>query len=137
MRAPPPPLVMASPSFPTRQQTSLSPESPEGDGHPSGCSQGCSEDRPGQRPARARGWAGSGDSRIPRVSCKCTQAFNLHNITCKHLWNRFELWPHCLPPRRGLNLSFFYFNWRLITILWWFLPYIHINQPWVYMCSPS
>ena len=23
------------------------------------------------------------------------------------------------------------------TILWWFLPYIHINQPWVYMCSPS
>ena len=23
------------------------------------------------------------------------------------------------------------------TILWWFLPYIHMNQPWVYMCSPS
>ena len=22
------------------------------------------------------------------------------------------------------------------TILWWFLPYIHMNQPWVYM-SPS
>ena len=22
------------------------------------------------------------------------------------------------------------------TILWWFLPYIHMNQPWVYMCSP-
>ena len=43
------------------------------------------------------------------------------------------------------SLSFFffffhfliYFNWRLITILWWFLPYIHMNQPWVYMCSPS
>ena len=31
----------------------------------------------------------------------------------------------------------FFFNWRLITILWWFLPYIHMNQPWVYMCSPS
>ena len=32
-----------------------------------------------------------------------------------------------------------FFNWRLInfTILWWFLPYIHMNQPWVYMCSPS
>ena len=30
-----------------------------------------------------------------------------------------------------------YFNWRLITVLWWFLPYIHMNQPWVYMCSPS
>ena len=23
------------------------------------------------------------------------------------------------------------------TILWWFFPYIHMNQPWVYMCSPS
>ena len=23
------------------------------------------------------------------------------------------------------------------TIFWWFLPYIHTNQPWVYMCSPS
>ena len=30
------------------------------------------------------------------------------------------------------------FNWRLLigdfTILWWFLPYIHMNQPWMYMC---
>ena len=23
------------------------------------------------------------------------------------------------------------------TILWWFLPYIDMNQPWMYMCSPS
>ena len=23
------------------------------------------------------------------------------------------------------------------TIVWWFLPYIHMNQPWMYMCSPS
>ena len=22
------------------------------------------------------------------------------------------------------------------TILWWFLPYIDMNQPWVYMCPP-
>ena len=28
-------------------------------------------------------------------------------------------------------------NWRLITILGWFFPYIHKNQPWVYMYSPS
>ena len=20
--------------------------------------------------------------------------------------------------------------------MWWFLPYIHMNQPWIYMCSP-
>ena len=31
----------------------------------------------------------------------------------------------------------FHFNWRLITVLWWFLPYIHMNQPRVYMCSSS
>ena len=23
------------------------------------------------------------------------------------------------------------------TILWWFLPYIDMNQPWVYMCPPA
>ena len=28
---------------------------------------------------------------------------------------------------------FFFFNQRLITILWWVLPYIHMNQPW-YTC---
>ena len=22
-------------------------------------------------------------------------------------------------------------------MLWWFLPYMHMTQPWVYMCSPS
>ena len=38
------------------------------------------------------------------------------------------------------SFSFFkliYFNWRLITILWWFLPYIDMNKPWVYMCPPT
>ena len=31
-------------------------------------------------------------------------------------------------------------NWtelNYFTILWWFLPYIDMNQPWVYMCPPS
>ena len=31
---------------------------------------------------------------------------------------------------------FIYFNWRLITLLWWLLLYTDMNQPWVYMCSP-
>ena len=30
-----------------------------------------------------------------------------------------------------------YFNWRIITILWWFLPYINVSQPQVYMCFPT
>ena len=26
------------------------------------------------------------------------------------------------------------FNWKIIMILWWFLPYINMNQPQVYIC---
>ena len=34
--------------------------------------------------------------------------------------------------------SFFLnFEANYFTISWWFSPYIHVNQPWVYMCSPS
>ena len=37
-----------------------------------------------------------------------------------------------MPPCLFLN-----FNWRLITLQYCGgLPYIHMNQPWVYMCSP-
>ena len=35
---------------------------------------------------------------------------------------------------------FIYFYWleaNYFTILWWFLPYIDLNQPCIYMCSPS
>ena len=39
----------------------------------------------------------------------------------------------------SLSLFFksIYFNWRLITILWWFLPYIDRNQPREYMHPSS
>ena len=35
--------------------------------------------------------------------------------------------------------KFIYFNWRLITLqnCSGVLPYINMNLPWVYMCSPS
>ena len=38
-----------------------------------------------------------------------------------------------------LILFFNLFNWRLITLQYYsgFLPYIDMNQPWVYMCSLS
>ena len=29
---------------------------------------------------------------------------------------------------------YFTFNWRMISILWWFLPHINMNQPEVYIC---
>ena len=35
-----------------------------------------------------------------------------------------------------LKNSFIHFNWRLITILWWFLPYINMNQPQMYRYPP-
>ena len=38
-----------------------------------------------------------------------------------------------------LFLTFIYFNLEAnyFTILWWFWPFIQMNQSWVYMCSPS
>ena len=36
--------------------------------------------------------------------------------------------------------SFIFISWRLITLQYcsgFFLPYIDMNQPWIYMCSPS
>ena len=44
-----------------------------------------------------------------------------------------------IPSMQQVSLFFLiiYFNWRLITILWWFWPYIDMNQPWVYTCPPS
>ena len=35
------------------------------------------------------------------------------------------------------NYLFILIEANYFTILWWFLPYINMNQPWVYMCSPS
>ena len=48
----------------------------------------------------------------------------------------------CTTHQPG-NYSFFkykfiYFNWRLITLQYcMILPYIDMNLPWVYTCSPS
>ena len=40
-----------------------------------------------------------------------------------------------------MGLFFFIYFYQLeanyFTILQWFLPYIDMNQPWIYMCSPS
>ena len=40
-----------------------------------------------------------------------------------------------------LFIYFFIYFYQLeanyFTILWWFLPYIDMNQPWIYMYSPS
>ena len=37
-----------------------------------------------------------------------------------------------------MYIYIFFFNWRLLiedfSVLWWFLPYIQLNQPWMYMC---
>ena len=34
----------------------------------------------------------------------------------------------------GLRESFFFFNWRIMALRYWFLPYINMNQPCVYIC---
>ena len=34
-------------------------------------------------------------------------------------------------------INLFYLESNYFTILWWFLPYIDMNQPQVYVCPPS
>ena len=34
------------------------------------------------------------------------------------------------------KINLFYFEANYFTILWWFCPYIDMNQPWVYKCPP-
>ena len=39
---------------------------------------------------------------------------------------------------KAFFFSFIFISWRLITtILQWVLSYIDMNQPWIYMDSPS
>ena len=35
------------------------------------------------------------------------------------------------------SIYFYYLEANYFTVLQWFLSYIDMNQPWVYMCSPS
>ena len=35
------------------------------------------------------------------------------------------------------SIYFYSLEANYFTILYWFLPYIDMNQPWIYMCSPS
>ena len=58
----------------------------------------------------------------------------------RYLWN--QAGPCETPGHRNFSVSLFlflkliYFNWRIITILWWFLLYINMNQSQVCMCPP-
>ena len=45
------------------------------------------------------------------------------------------LWIHLLVLFLKVNL--FQLEANYFTILWWFLPCIDMNQPWVYICPPS
>ena len=56
--------------------------------------------------------------------------------------NRFITWKKAFAQFQCICLFWLlfkinYFNWRLITILWWFFPYIDMHQPQVFMCPPS
>ena len=51
-----------------------------------------------------------------------------------HLFLCLFLQRHEKPTVARQQSFFCYFNWRIITILWWFLPYFNMNWPQVYMC---
>ena len=64
-------------------------------------------------------------------SCHCFELLPL--LVPGHGWT----WWFFIYSFLSFFFSFIFISWRLITILWWFLPYIDMNQPWIYMYSPS
>ena len=59
------------------------------------------------------------------------------DILVSKLMFYFQIWDHKDLLHVFLKFISFKLEANCFTILWWFLPYIHMNQPWVYMCSPS
>ena len=57
------------------------------------------------------------------------------------LWNLTITWTGVESYMKSFFFfcSFIFISWRLITLKYCsvFLPYIDMNQPWIYMCSPS
>ena len=52
----------------------------------------------------------------------------LHSLhSCYPIWNPFYFF----------FIYFYQLEANYFTILQWLLPYIDMNQPWIYMCSPS
>ena len=59
--------------------------------------------------------------------------------------SNFKNCPYLLEPLKILIFLFLFFKLinlfeleaNYFTVLWWFLPYIDMNLPRVYMCSPS
>ena len=101
------------------------------------------------------GWGGGFTSALPPLAVSRRLVFLtfwLFYHPASH--NMTFLFPQSARSRReedclgGSTLSFFFvFFWKLVhlfyleanyfTILWWFSPYIDMNQPWAYMCPPS
>ena len=44
---------------------------------------------------------------------------------------------HPLDSILFFSIYFYQLEANYFTLLQWFLPYIDMNQPWIYMCSPS
>ena len=93
------------------------------------------------------GQAGRGWARRRPVGARARQLGGATERNPVETLGGTPVWNH---PTAVVWLRFFFFilffclfsflktcNWRLITILGWFLPYVHKNQPWVYMYSPS
>ena len=80
------------------------------------------------------------DFRAPKIVSHCFHCFP-HLFAMK--WWDWMPWPSFLNAELFFFFEFlkciylFQLETNYLAILWWVLPYIDMNQPWVYMCSPS
>ena len=70
--------------------------------------------------------------------------YQVRNESPVYVWYRIQdAWGWCMGMTHSfkkifLKYKFIYFNWRLITLQYCIgLPYINMNRPRVYTCSPS
>ena len=71
-------------------------------------------------------FAGNKPRRCVQTSPKLAER-GFGTTICWFLYNVFSL---------IFKIKFIYFNRRIITLLWWLLPYINMNQPQGHMCPP-
>ena len=75
----------------------------------------------------------------PSLNPYCLRSLLIHRGVVAQKWTPFSYGEILAFSFFFFLFSFIFISWRLITLQYCsdFFPYIDMNQPWIYMCSPS